>query len=213
MYLSTTDYIQHKRGPGTEIANDFYAMIDRYVGELDRLGAIVVVTADHGMNNKHGPDGLPDVVFLEPLMTRWVGVGRSRVTLTITDPYVVHHGSLGSFATIYVDNDVNIADVLEKLRACPGIDVALDRAEACARFELPPDRMGDIVVTSTRHTTLGSSPEKHDLSVLDEPLRSHGGLTEQRVPMIVNRRVSLAASHRLRNFDAFAVGLSNVARS
>ena len=30
--------------------------------------------------------------------------------------------------------------------------------------------------------------EKHDLSGLKEPLRSHGGLTEQEVPMIVNRR-------------------------
>jgi phosphonoacetate hydrolase len=213
MYLSTTDYIQHKRAPGTKDANYFYGMIDRYLAELDALGATIVVTADHGMNDKHGHDGLPDVVYLEPLLKNWLGEGRSRVTLTITDPYVVHHGSLGSFATIYVDEDVNITDLLGKLRAHPGIEVALDRSEACVRFELPPDRMGDIIVLSTCHKTLGSSPEKHDLSVLDEPLRSHGGLTEQRVPMILNRRVTLPKSHGLRNFDAFALALSHLSPS
>ena len=35
--------------------------------------------------------------------TRPRGAGTARVILPITDPYVVHHGALGSFATIYVD--------------------------------------------------------------------------------------------------------------
>ena len=65
MYLSTTDYIQHKAGPGTKFANDFYIMIDGYLAALDDMGAIIVATADHGMNDKHDPvSKQPNVIYL-----------------------------------------------------------------------------------------------------------------------------------------------------
>ncbi len=211
MYLSTTDYIQHKCAPGSAIANDFYAMIDRYIGRLDALGCVVVATADHGMNDKHHADGTPDVLYLDPLFDGWLGKGAARVILPITDPYVVHHGALGSFATVHVPEGTDIAALIGKLKATPGIERAMTRAAACNEFELPTDRLGDIVVISTRHKTLGTAPEKHDLSGLTEPLRSHGGITEQKVPMIANRTVTLPAGHRLRTFDVFAVALNHTA--
>ena len=208
MYLSTTDYIQHKTGPGTKIANDFYAMIDRYLAKMDALGAIIVATADHGMNDKHKADGSPQVVYLQSIIDGWLGAGTARVILPITDPYVAHHGALGSFATVYLERpDDKLAG---RLRAVPGIELVLTNAEACARFELPPDRIGDLVVLSGKHMTLGTAAERHDLSGLDEPLRSHGGLHEQRVPMIANRQVKLPAGHRLRNFDVFDVALNRI---
>ncbi len=37
MYLTTTDFIQHKHAHGETVANDFHAMVDRYLGELDAL--------------------------------------------------------------------------------------------------------------------------------------------------------------------------------
>jgi phosphonoacetate hydrolase len=212
MYLSTTDYIQHKAGPGTKIANDFYAMIDGYLVALDKLGAIVVATADHGMNDKHDPRSkAPNVVYLQTLLDQWLGKEKARVILPITDPYVVHHGALGSFATIHVQTGTNTQDLLARLRSIEGVELAITQAEACDRFELPADRIGDLVVTSTRHMTLGTAPEKHDLSGLDEPLRSHGGLTEQRVPMIANRKVTVPPGRKLRNFDVFDVALNHIA--
>jgi phosphonoacetate hydrolase len=210
MYLSTTDYIQHKTAPGTKIANDFYAMIDGYLGRLDALGYTILATADHGMNDKHHADKSPNVVYLDPLFDGWVGKGKARVILPITDPYVVHHGALGSFATVYLPEGADRDGLIGKLKATPGVQVALTREEACAEFELPPDRLGDLVVISTRHVTLGTAPEKHDLSGLTEPLRSHGGLTEQRVPMLSNRKLKIPAGHRLRTFDAFWVALNGV---
>ncbi len=210
MYLSTTDYIQHKVGPGTRIANDFYAMIDGYLASLDRLGAIIVATADHGMNDKHGADKSPNVVYLQTLFDGWIGKDKARVILPITDPYVAHHGALGSFATVHVPAGADRQFLIGKLKAIEGIDTAMTKEEACERFELPPDRIGDIVVTSTRHMTLGTARERHDLSGLDEPLRSHGGLTEQRVPMISNKAITVAPSRRLRNFDVFDVALNHV---
>jgi phosphonoacetate hydrolase len=209
MYLSTTDYIQHKAGPGTQIANDFYAMIDGYLAGLDAAGAIIVATADHGMNDKHKADTSPDVIYLETLLDGWLGAGKARVILPITDPYVVHHGALGSFATVYLPTS-DVGTAIKQIGELDGVDLVLSSADACARFELPADRVGDIVVISGRHKVLGTAAEKHDLSGLDEPLRSHGGLTEQRVPMLANRKVCLPDGHHLRNFDLFAVALNHV---
>ena len=211
MYLSTTDYIQHKAGPGTKIANDFYVMIDRYLAALDEMGAIIVATADHGMNDKHDPvSKQPNVIYLETLIESWLGAGKVRVILPITDPYVAHHGALGSFATIHVDPTQDFKPLLARLRSTPGIELALSQEDAVKCFELPADRLGQIVVISTRHQTLGTAAHKHDLSGLDEPLRSHGGVTEQRVPMIANRHIKVPADHYLRNFDVFDVALNRI---
>ena len=210
MYLSTTDYVQHKAAPGSPMANAFYAMMDRYVGALDKQGCVLVLTADHGMNDKHLPNGEPDVIYLQDRFDAWLGKEKARVILPITDPYVAHHGALGSFATVYLPEDADTAEILDKLRAVDGIEVALSRDEACRRFELPPDRIGDIVAISTVHKVLGTSRARHDLTGLTEPLRSHGGLTEQTVPMIANRKVTLPDDRKLRNFDIFDVALNHV---
>jgi phosphonoacetate hydrolase len=210
MYLSTTDYIQHKAAPGTPIADDFYAMLDRHVGALDAAGCTLVLTADHGMNAKHLSDGSPDVVYLQTLLDDWLGTGEARVILPITDPYVAHHGALGSFATAYLPDGADRAAIKARIEAVDGIELVLTRAEASERFELPGDRIGDLVVVSAREKVIGTSSDLHDLSGLDEPLRSHGGLSEQRVPMIANCKVELEPGHVLRNFDVFDVALNRV---
>ncbi|MEM0989055.1 MAG: phosphonoacetate hydrolase [Pseudomonadota bacterium] len=206
MYLTTTDYIQHKHAPGDAVANAFYANFDRYLGQLDQMGAAIVVTADHGMKPKHTADGSPAVVYIQDVLDDWLGKGAARVILPITDPYVVHHGALGSFATIYLPDGTDRGEMVNRLLAVPGIATALDRDTACATYELPPDRMGDLVITSTENMTIGTSEAEHDLTGLDAPLRSHGGLTEQEVPFIVNRPLpDLDRAPELRNFDALAV--------
>jgi phosphonoacetate hydrolase len=203
MYLSTTDFIQHKFAPEEDGALQFNAMVDRYLGELDALGAAVVLTADHGMKPKHDAQGQPNVVYVQDLMDAWLGQSAARVILPITDPYVVHHGALGSFATAYMPDGADVADIMAKLRATDGIIEVVDRAEAVRRYELPADRIGDIVMVSGENMTIGTSADRHDLAALKEPLRSHGGLTEQEVPFIVNRRLDLPEAPELRNFDAF----------
>lgn len=210
MYLSTTDYIQHKHAPGTPVANAFYAMMDGYLAQLDTMGCTIVITADHGMNAKFGSDGQPDVIYLQDLFDGWVGKDKARVILPITDPYVVHHGALGSFAVVYCTNPTEWA---ARLKAMPGIEAALTKEEAAARFELPADRLGDLIVVSTKHKVLGTSASRHDLSGLTEPLRSHGGVSEQRVPLLCNRKLASGdtGAHRWRNFDAFDLALNLVA--
>jgi len=211
MYLSTTDYVQHKHAPGTPAANDFYRMLDGYLGRLEARGAVVALTADHGMNAKTDAAGRPNVIYLQDVLDDWLGAGRARVILPITDPYVVHHGALGSFATVYLPDGAGVADMVGRLVRLPGMELVIDGAEGCRRFELPPDRMGDIIVISARDTVLGTAAGRHDLSGLDAPLRSHGGLSEQRVPIVLNRSTRLDPGVRLRNFDVFDIALNRLA--
>jgi phosphonoacetate hydrolase len=211
MYLSTTDYVQHKHAPGTPAADAFYRMMDGYLGQLDALGCVIALTADHGMNAKTDAAGRPQVVYLRDFLDAWLGAGQARVILPITDPYVVHHGALGSFATIYLPAGTRVEEAIERLTRLPGMEAVLDRKEACRRFELPEDRIGDVIVVSERHTVVGTSATRHDLSGLDAPLRSHGGLSEQRVPVVLNRRTRLASGARVRNFDAFDLALNRLA--
>ena len=203
MYLSTTDYVQHKFAPNQQGAKDFYSMADKYIGELDALGAALVVTADHGMKPKHDANGKPSVIYVQDILDQWLGQAAARVILPIGHPYVVHHGALGSFATAYLPVEVDINEITEKLSNLEGILLVINKSEAVKRFELPPDRIGDIVIISTENMTLGTSVDRHDLEALKEPLRSHGGLTEQEVPFIVNRKIDLPEVPNLRNYDAF----------
>jgi phosphonoacetate hydrolase len=187
----------------------FNAMMDGYLGKLDAMGCVIALTADHGMNAKVAMDGTPDVIYLQDWFDGLLGAGRARVILPITDPYVVHHGALGSFATVYLPSDVDPAAIQAKVAATRGVELALTRSEAAAKFELPEDRIGDLVVVSERFTVIGTSASRHDLSGLDAPLRSHGGVSEQRVPLIVNRKLpGLDMNRRFRNFDAFDLALN-----
>jgi phosphonoacetate hydrolase len=209
-YLSTTDYVQHKHAPGTAGANAFYAMMDRYLAQLDALGCVIALTADHGMNAKVGMDGQPDVIYLQDWFDRALGPGKARVILPITDPYVVHHGALGSYATVYLPAGTAAAPFVAELQNVRGMELVLEREAAARRFELPPDRIGDIVCVSERFTVIGTARERHDLSGLDAPLRSHGGISEQKVPLILNRKLpGLDPHRRFRNFDAFELALNH----
>jgi phosphonoacetate hydrolase len=134
------------------------------------------------------------------------------VVLPITDPYVVHHGALGSFATVYLERSEDVPAVIDRLRTLPGIAEVYDNGSGCARFELPPDRMGDVLVVADRPVVLGKGPDEHDLSLLREPLRSHGGVSEQTVPFLLSRplRAGCALPEDLRNFDVLEAVLNGV---
>ena len=210
MYLSTTDYVQHKHAPGTPAANDFYRMMSGYLAQLDEMGVTIALTADHGMNAKTDAAGRPQIIFLQDWFDAELSHGKARVILPVTDPYVAHHGSLGSFATAYLPDGANQADLCAKLRKVPGVELVLTRAEAAAKFELPPDRIGDVVIVSERLYVIGTSPSRHDLSGLDAPLRSHGGVSEQRVPLLFNRTLTgIDPARRVRNFDIFDLALNH----
>lgn len=210
LYLSTTDYMQHKYAPEAPEALDFYAAIDAEIGKLLALGAVVGITADHGMNAKQQADGSPNVIYLESELVERFGPG-FRVILPITDPYVAHHGALGSFAQVHMppgsESGQPVRDVIQWLLAKPGITEAHPRDTAAVLMELPVDRMGDLVVCSGRNVVLGRTPAYHDLKALEGGLRSHGGRYEELVPFLLSEPLKdvyrTKAAGDPRNFDIF----------
>ena len=212
LYLSLTDFVQHTHAPGSPEADAFYTSLDLRLAELDALGAVILLTADHGMNDKCHPDGTPNIVYLETLLDGAVP-GPFRVVLPVTDPHVTHHAGLGSFATVHLPPD-QVDAAIRRLRDDARIDEALPRAEAARKYELPGDRIGDIVLLSHRGSVLGRAPGAHDLSVLSASrLRSHGGLHEVTVPFASNRRLTPEVEARaatLRNADAFPIAMDGL---
>ena len=179
IYLSTTDYVQHKHAPGTEEANAFYRMMDGYLARLDALGATVALTADHGMNGKTDAAGRPQVIYLQDVLDGWIGAASARVILPITDPYVVHHGALGSFATVYLPPGADAAGTGSRHRGAPGHRAGRWTGHTAAGASSCPRTAWAIWSRFRRDCVIGTSAAKHDLSGLDVPLRSHGGISEQ----------------------------------
>jgi len=217
-YLSLSDVIQHSYAPGEPEANAFMAGIDRRIGRLVRLGAIVGVTGDHGMNDKSNPDGSPNVIWLEDILNARFGAGAVRVICPITDPFVRHHGALGSFVRVYVKGDMRqLGAMMENTRSLPGIELVLSGAEAARRFDTPPEYEGEFAVIADRRTVIGSAAALHDLSGLKgRRLRSHGGLSEQFVPFLISRPLNGAYQARarrgdIRSFDMYDYVLNGVA--
>lgn len=203
MYLTTTDYVQHKYSPEDKKALEFYKMIDDYISEINEYEVTIVITADHGMKPKHNIGGEPEVIFIQDYLDDWLGNSKAKVILPITDPYVVHHGALGSYATIYFENSNDINISRDKLFKLPEIEEVFTKQEAVERFKLPSDRIGDLVIISIEKMTIGKTATYHNLEALKEPLRSHGGLSEQLVPFIINKPYELPSAPYLYNYDAF----------
>jgi phosphonoacetate hydrolase len=211
LYLSLTDYMQHTYAPDSPESLAFYSAIDTEIGEMLACGAVVAATADHGMNAKQKPDGTPNVLYLERLLTERFGAGIV-VILPITDPYVKHHGALGSFAVVHLPKTVSQEAVYDYIDSLEGITEVYRREEAARKLELPADRIGELIVISGRDVVLGRTEAYHDLSALESGLRSHGGRYEEMVPLLISEPLSAHYRRRAegdpRNFDLFDFALN-----
>ena len=209
LYLSLSDYVQHKNAPGTEESDDFLVEIDRRLGQLIALGATVACVADHGMSDKTTFQGVAQLLFVEDELNDLFGDQSARVICPITDPFVRHHGALGSFVRVYLADQAHIAPAAAAIRAMPGVHEVMLRQEAADRLSLPYEFEADLVVISKQDWALGSSRERHDLgAVQDRPLRTHGGFSEQRVPFLISKPLNSegrkwAANVPLHNYDIF----------
>lgn len=102
-FLSTTDFVQHKHAPFSEGANQFYRLLDKAVSDLlsSHPSSIFGLSADHGMSSKHDPiTGKLKIVFVEEILNSYNIPNRT--ILPITDAHIVHHASLGGYATIHI---------------------------------------------------------------------------------------------------------------
>jgi phosphonoacetate hydrolase len=216
-YISTSDFIQHQFGPGEPGADEFHSAVDRRLAEFIKRGAVVALTADHGMADKCDDTGETNVIYLEDKLNGRFGAGTVRVICPIADPFVKHHGALGAFVRVHLLKKANVDEMIDFVRKIPGIELALPREAIAEKFDLPVDREGDFAVFSDRQTVVGARKTDHDLSQLNNHhLRSHGGLGERRVPFVFSaplkrefeRRVENGEVH---NYDIFEFVLNGLA--
>jgi phosphonoacetate hydrolase len=216
LYLSLSDYVQHRHPPEEPEAREFHRAVDARLRRLMELGCLVAATADHGMHDMAKPDGTPNVIFVGDVLDARFGAGTCRVICPITDPFVRHHGALGGFVRVHIaEGGPAAGEVVAHLSALPEMEEVLTGAEACARHDLAPEMEGDVTVIARLGVALGARAAEHDLSGLaGERLRSHGGIAEQRVPFLVSAPLDPAwrAAHpRLRNYDIFDAALNGAA--
>jgi phosphonoacetate hydrolase len=187
LYLSLTDWVQHKYAPHEPEAKRFYQALDGCFGRLAALGADVALTADHGMNDKSDAQGRPNVIWLQDVLDEEIGKGATRVICPITDAFVAHHGALGGFVRVWCQGKTTPKEVMKAIYGIPGVEAILDKQTACHVHDLPEDREADVVVISAADTCIGASRGAHDLSGLEgHRLRTHGGVSEAKVPLILS---------------------------
>jgi phosphonoacetate hydrolase len=217
MYLSLTDWVQHKYAPEESEAKRFYREIDARFGRLAALGATVALTADHGMNDKSNAEGRPNVIWLQDILDQRFGGGDTRVICPITDAFVGHHGALGGFVRVYCQGKAKPRDVVAAIAAIDGVEQALLRDDVCRLFDLPPDREGDVAVIARADVCIGGSEKEHDLTGLKgHRLRTHGGTSEAKVPIVINRPLNeqyrlRTAGGALKSYEVFDYALNGVA--
>ena len=217
LYLSLTDFIQHAYAPGQAQADRFYSDLDARFGRLEELGAAVVLTADHGMNEKTNDDGTPCVVWLQDILDEALGEGTSTVICPITDAFVGHHGALGGFVRVYCHEGLSGDRVIEAIKDVPGLEQILTREQVAGEFDLPMGPEGDVAVLGDKRTVIGARRVDHDLSGLKgQRLRTHGSVYEADVPIIMSRPVSdeyarRAEDKRLHSYEVFDYALNGAA--
>ena len=217
MYLSLTDYVQHKYAPTEAAAKRFYQDLDVRFGKLAALGALVALTADHGMNDKSSADGKPNVIWLQDVLDAKFGKGDTTVICPITDAFVAHHGALGGFVRVYCRGKTTPTQVIELVRGIEGVELVYDKETACRLLELPADREGDVVVISTAGVCVGGAEKDHDLSGLEgHRLRTHGGVAEAKVPIILSEPLNdeyklKAGVTMLKSYQVFDLAINGAA--
>ena len=187
LYLSLTDFVQHAHAPGSNDANNFYIEMDKRFGRLQELGALVALTADHGMGDKSDESGKPNVIWLQDLLNQKLGFGACRVICPITDAFVGHHGALGGFVRIYLQKEQDRNKVFEMVQKIEGVENVWTAENVAKELEQPLDREGDLAVVADKKTVIGGSEKDHNLSALKgKRLRTHGSLHEAMVPFILS---------------------------
>ncbi len=216
MYLSLTDYVQHKWAPHEAQARTFYQRLDDAFGRLVEQDIVLALTADHGMSDKSNEKGEPNVIWLQDVLDAEFGPGETTVVCPITDAFVAHHGALGGFVRVWSRGQVSAQAIIHRLVGMDGIELALDKQAACRMFDMPPDREADVVVVSRVDVCVGGSQKQHDLADLNgHRLRTHGGTSEARVPMILNRPLNalyktLVASSQLKSYQIFDLAINGI---
>lgn len=178
LYVHTTDYPMHMWAPEQHSSQEHLALIDGLIAEARHTApdAAFLLTADHGMNFKKRCWDLAKASAERGVELRFALSAEK-------DRYVKHHRTFGGAAWVWLKSPADEANAVSCIGGLQGIDNVLTRAEAAKRFQLMPERIGDLAVFGDRDTVFGDLPGA--MEILESTYRSHGSLHESQVPLIV----------------------------
>jgi phosphonoacetate hydrolase len=186
VYVHTTDYPMHMWPPGAPESKEHLAQLDALFGELAEAApdAAILLAADHGMNSKTRCWDLA-------LACAARGVPLRSAISAEQDKYLKHHRGFGGTAWVYLKSPKDTDQAARVMRGLTGVEAVLTREEAARRFHLMPSRIGDLVVLGDRETVFGGLDSEFEKMAPE--YRSHGGLSEARVPMVVYNAIQAPA--------------------
>ena len=178
LYIHTTDYPMHMWAPEDGRSKQHLAGLDALLGELAKAGpdAAILLTADHGMHHKSRCWDL-----MKACAARGV-VLRTAISAE-QDKYLKHHSGFGGTAFVYLKSDRDTGRAAAAIERLSGVGKVLSRSEAARRFRSMPSRIGELVVLGDRDTVFGNL--ESETVILPPEYRSHGGLAEATVPLVV----------------------------
>jgi phosphonoacetate hydrolase len=178
LYIHTTDYPMHMWPPEAERSRRHLAGLDGLLGELAAAApdAAILLTADHGMHHKSRCWDLMKACAARGLELR-------SALSAEQDKYLKHHSGYGGTAWVYLKSSRDSDSVASIIGELPGVEAVLTRNEAARRFRLMPSRIGELVVLGDATTVFGRL--ESEMVNLPAEYRSHGGLAEAKVPLIV----------------------------
>ena len=195
-YIHTTDYPMHMHPPNSPESRAHLKILDAKLAAAAHVApdAAFYLTADHGMNFKTRAWDLDQACAHRDAPIK-ISISADR------DKYPKQHLGLGGLAYVYLNqlsDESRVAAVIEKL---PGVEHVLPRTEAARLFDLPPDRIGDLVVTADPITVFGAL--ESESRTLPPTYRSHGSRYETHVPLIIynNEKGHRPAMAYQRNLD------------
>jgi phosphonoacetate hydrolase len=178
LYVHTTDYPMHMWPPKDERSRRHLAKLDALFGEMAAVApdAAILLTADHGMHHKSRCWDLEKACAARGVVLR------AAISAEL-DHYLKHHQGFGGTSWVYLKSPRDAdraAALIEKLK---GVQLVLARSEASRRFRLMSSRIGELVVIGDGDTVFGSLDS--ELESLPSEYRSHGGLDDATVPLVV----------------------------
>jgi phosphonoacetate hydrolase len=174
LYLTLTDFAQHKFAPETEQSQHNLATLDSRLLDILNSGPdfTVFAAADHGMRAKTRALDLAKILAEHKIAADAVPI--------IKDRYVAHHQNLGGAAYIFLDDMQQLPEASAVLLSEAGVESVWTRDEAARGFQLMPERIGDLFVLATEEAVFGSLPIPRE--TVD--IRSHGCVHTRAVPII-----------------------------
>ena len=177
-YIHPTDYPMHTWAPEQKESKEYLHNLDAYIAKIRSAApdAAILITADHTVTHKDLCWDLNKACLNRNAPVK-IAISPER------DKYFKHHRGFGGTAYVYLNDQKDLLQVKKVISGLNGVEEVITKGEACKRFHLMPERIGDLIVLGNSSTVFGDLDSESEQ--LPETYRSHGSVYDAKVPLFV----------------------------